>query len=111
MFKQAKVRSALAGPAPRRIALAATLAMGLTSYLPAQVNFISSQNIPADVCTGLFAGHFNNDVKSDFLTSCRPGFPAGSPTQITALLNNGNGTYTGVVDAGSPYSGAALVTD
>ena len=56
MFKQVSFCSALAGPAPRRIALAAVLTMGLTSYLPAQVNFISSQTIPANVCTGLFAG-------------------------------------------------------
>ena len=95
MFKQISFCSALVGPALRRIALTAALTIGFTSYLPAQVNFISSQTIPANVCTGLFAGHFNNDAKSDFLASCRPGVSGGvaDPTS-TALLNNGNGTYT-----------------
>lgn len=112
MFKQINFRSALAGPAPSRIALTAAFTIGVASCLPAQVNFISSQTIPnANACTGLFAAHSNNDAKSDFLTSCHPQFPAGSPTQIIALLNNGNGTYAGVVDAGSTFSGAALVTD
>ena len=57
--------------------------------------------------------HFNNDAKSDFLASCRPGFPAGSPPTSTALLNNGNGTYTDVVDtvAGSDFLLPVLVTD
>ena len=113
MFKQVSFWSALVGPAPRRIALTAAFTIGLTSYLPAQVNFISSQSIPANVCTGLFAGRFNNDAKTDFLASCRPGFPAGSPPTSTALLNNGNGTYTYVVDtvAGSDFLMPKLVTD
>ena len=113
MFKQVSFCSALVGPAPRRIALTAAFTIGLTSYLPAQVNFISSQTIPANVCTGLFAAHFNNDAKSDFLASCRPGFPAGSPPTSTALLNNGNGTYTYVVDtvADSDFMLPVVVTD
>ena len=46
MFKQVSFCSALVGPAPRRIALTAAFTIGLTSYLPAQVNFISSQTYP-----------------------------------------------------------------
>ena len=114
MFKQISFCSALVGHAPRRIALTAAFTIGFTSYLPAQVNFISSQTIPnANVCTGLFAGHFNNDAKSDFLASCHPWFPVGSPPQNIAFLNNGNGTYTGVVDAvaDSEFSITELVTD
>ena len=114
MFKQTSFLSALAGPAPRRIALIAAFTIGIASYLPAQVNFISSQTIPqANVCTGLFAGHFNGDAKSDFMASCLPQFPAGSPPQSIALLNNGNGTYAQVVDtvAGSVYLLPVLVAD
>ncbi len=113
MFMQISFCSALVGPALRRIALTAALTIGFTSYLPAQVNFISAQTIPANVCTGLFAGHFNNDARSDFLASCRPGFPAGSGPTSTAMLNNGNGTYTYVVDtvANSQFSSPKLVTD
>ena len=104
----------LVGPAPRRIALTAAFAIGLTPYLPAQVNFISSQTVPGvNVCTGLFAAHFNNDAKSDFLAACHPSWPVGSPPQNIALLNNGNGTFTEVVDPleNSGWAFPALVTD
>jgi len=114
MFKQVSFCTALPGPGPRRIILTAAFAIGFISHLPAQVNFISSQTIPqANACTGLFAAHFNNDAKSDFLASCQPSFPAGSPPKSIVLLNNGNGTYAQVVDtvAGSDFLLPELVTD
>ena len=81
MFKKISFCSALVGPAPRRIALTAAFAIGLTPYLPAQVNFISSQTVPGvNVCTGLFAAHFNNDAKSDFLAACHPSWSGGVAT-------------------------------
>src|SRR4051812_40336321 len=99
MFKHIPLCSSLVGRTSRRIFLTAAVTIGITAYLPAQVNFISSQTIPgANVCTGLFAAHFNSDAKSDFLAACHPSFPVGSPPENIALLNNGNGTYTGVDD-------------
>jgi FG-GAP-like repeat len=114
MFKQISHCSALVGPAPRRIALTAAFTIGLTSYLAAQVNFISSQTIPqANACTGLFAGHFNSDAKSDFMASCRPNYPPEQQPRNITLLNNGNGTYAQVDDtvADSTFRTPVLVTD
>jgi hypothetical protein len=63
------------------------------------VNFIAAEPVPlANACNNVFAGHFHSSASMDFMTTCTPTYPPSATPNNTAMLNQGNGTYTPVED-------------
>ena len=71
-----------------------------------------NQTSPEPACTGLYAGKFHHSSKMDFVATCQADGDLAN-TITSALLNQGNGTYTLVDDsaADSVYYIAALSVD
>jgi hypothetical protein len=80
------------------------------------VRFIDSQPVPvSNFCFNSFpqlgasgqyaalAGHFHAGSPMDLMVICAPTFPPGTPPSNTAMLNQGNGTFTPVEDSAIQY--------
>jgi hypothetical protein len=63
------------------------------------VNFIAAELVPlASACNNVFAGRFHKSASMDLMTTCSPTYPPSAVPNNTAMLNQGNGTYTPVED-------------
>jgi hypothetical protein len=109
---------------PGRLALSVALALCLSFMSDAQnsaISFTSSQPIPmaprpfsyytpltyGAVCNILFAGKFHASSKTDFAGTCADSFSSNEFS--TALLNQGNGTFTAIEDSAADSASAFVV--
>jgi len=94
-------RSSLLRPVALRLPLLLAAVFSASAFCAqnSAVNFIDSQPVPtANACKSVFAGHFHKSTPMDLVTTCTPSYPPSAVPNNTAMLNQGNGTFTSVED-------------